>query len=214
MSTNYPILYSFRRCPYAIRARLAITVAAIKVELREIELRNKPEQLLAISAKGTVPVLQLADNTVIDESLDIMFWALAQNDPSNWLESTQLPNFNSLIEHNDVEFKYYLDRYKYADRYPEHPIHFYREKAESFLIELEEKLQHTQYLSGHQFSFADAAILPFVRQFATVDSIWFQHSPYNAVNTWLQLFLQSKLFASVMIVYQPWAVNTETSLFP
>ena len=213
LTANYPILYSFRRCPYAIRARLAIAASAIKVELREIELRNKPEQLLTISTKGTVPVLHLADNTVIDESLEIMFWALAQNDPFNWLEPIRLSSCSELIEYNDGKFKYFLDRYKYADRYPDHTILYYRERAEQFLGMLEKQLRQTQYLCSNQFSFADAAILPFVRQFAAVDPHWFQNSPYKAVHQWLQIFLNSELFESVMIRYQPWAINNRTILF-
>lgn len=160
MNRDLPVLYSFRRCPYAMRARLAIRHAMIKVELREIELRSKPTQMLAASPKGTVPVLVLADGAVIDESLDIMRWALQQNDPGEWL---QVNDFEALIQTNDSSFKYNLDRYKYADRYPEYPAGFYRQQGELFLAELERRLMRTQYLCGSYFSIADAAIAPFIR---------------------------------------------------
>lgn len=126
---TYPILYSFRRCPYAMRARLAIAAAQVKVELREVELRNKQEALLLASPKGTVPVLQLEDGKVIDESPDIMFWALQQHDPEHWLEQDWLKQTKQLIQRNDGEFKYYLDRYKYADRYPERSELEYRQQG-------------------------------------------------------------------------------------
>ena len=134
-----PILYSFRRCPYAIRARLAIAKAEITVELREVVLRNKPQQLLDISAKGTVPVLQLQDGKIIDESIDIMHWALSYHDPGKWLENASLDDINHLIQWNDGKFKYYLDRYKYADRYPENTEIDYREKAEKIFIRIRKK---------------------------------------------------------------------------
>lgn len=124
-----PILYSFRRCPYAMRARLAIAYAVVAVELREIELRNKPQAMLLISPKGTVPVLQLENGKVLDESLAIMLWALQQNDPEHWLKVSCLANAKALIRRNDEQFKYYLDRYKYADRYPAYSELYYRQQG-------------------------------------------------------------------------------------
>ena len=199
---NRPILYSFRRCPYAMRARLAIVSAGIAVELREVQLRKKPQAMLNASPKGTVPVLVLPNGQVIDESLDIMQWALTINDPQNWLE-TQTQALN-LISHNDGKFKYSLDRYKYADRYPEYSAAHYRNQGELFLTKLEALLQKTAFLLGEHFGLADAAIAPFIRQFAAVDSNWFATAPYPALRTWLQDFLDSALFNGVMQQYQPW----------
>ncbi len=157
LNTACPILYSFRRCPYAIRARLAIVNSGLKVELREVVLRIKPKQLLDISPKATVPVLQL-DNKVIDESLDIMHWALSINDPANWLNNHVLTEIEYLIQWNDGKFKYFLDRYKYADRYPEQNQQFYREKAEIFLVELENRLSKNISLCSEKYKMADMAI--------------------------------------------------------
>ena len=162
-----------------MRARLAIATAQVEVELREIELRNKPESLLLASPKGTVPVLQLGNSEVIDESRDIMLWALQQHDPELWLEKHWLNQAEQLIQWNDGEFKYYLDRYKYADRYPERSELEYREQGKFFLTELERRLSQQLYLCGDHFSLADASILPFIRQFAAVDTAWFETSPYG-----------------------------------
>ena len=203
MSNTLPILYSFRRCPFAIRARLALAYAGIAVEIREVALKNKPEQLLAISPKGTVPVLQLTDGSVLEESLDIMHWALAQQDSEHWLAFSK--DAETLIKWNDGGFKYYLDRYKYADRYPEFSQAYYRQKAEAFLAELENRLQNSPYLCGDHFSLADAAIFPFIRQFANVDVDWFKSSSYQALNNWLNTLLTTDLFESVMSNNLPWS---------
>ncbi len=195
-----------------MRARLAIAYAGIAVELREVQLKNKPQAMLEASPKGTVPVLVLPSREVIDESLDIMSWALGLNDPEHWLEThAQAQN---LISRNDGEFKYYLDRYKYADRYPEYPIEYYRAQGELFLAELEQLLQQNACLCGPRFGLADAAIAPFIRQFAAVDRDWFANSAYPALRSWLQNFLDSPLFAQVMHIYQPWSINDEAVLFP
>lgn len=202
MTKSTPILYSFRRCPYAIRARLAIAYAGIPVEIREVHLKHKPDQMLALSPKGTVPVLHLPDGTVIDESLDIMRWALAQDDPDHWLDAGE--DSERLIQWNDGEFKYYLDRYKYADRYPEFPAGYYRSKGELFLAELESKLGENRHLNGDNFSLLDAAIFPFIRQFAAVDSAWFQMSSFANLNRWLNDLVTADLFADVMHKYPIW----------
>ncbi|NOR72199.1 MAG: glutathione S-transferase [Methylomarinum sp.] len=212
--SNSPILYSFRRCPYAMRARLAIANSAIPVELREVVLRNKPQQLLDISAKGTVPVLLLLDGTVIDESLGIMHWVLAQNDPDNWLANDLTEDIKQLIQGNDEEFKYYLDRYKYADRYPEQPETYYREQAEQFLLDLESRLSQHNFLCSDAVSLADIAIFPFIRQFANVNSDWFQASPYTYLKQWLQLHIESALFISIMDKYPAWEAENESVFFP
>jgi glutathione S-transferase len=207
MSNPLTILYSFRRCPYAIRARLAIAYAGIAVEIREVQLKNKPEQMLTLSPKGTVPVLQLPDGKVIDESLDIMRWALAQNDPVNWLELDE--DAEKLIQWNDGEFKYYIDRYKYADRYPEFPETYYRTQCETFLADLEHRLNQYPYLSGSHLTLLDAAIFPFIRQFAAVDSQWFSTSNYHHLNNWLDSWIASDLFNSVMGKHPEW--NAQSS---
>ncbi len=205
MHTTLPVLYSFRRCPYAIRARLAIAYAGICVELREVALKNKPPQLLALSPKATVPVLQLENSAVIDESLDIMRWALAHNDPEHWLAIDEAGN--QLIEWNDGAFKYFLDRYKYADRYPEFAASAYRQQAEPFLAGLESRLGCFRHLCGNDFSLADAAIFPFVRQFAGVDEEWFQNSRYQRLKQWLETLLNAGLFKRVMVKHPVWVAK-------
>ncbi|MCX7083223.1 MAG: glutathione S-transferase [Methylococcales bacterium] len=202
-----PILYSFRRCPYAMRARLAIAYSNIDVELREVELSNKPQAMLLISPKGTVPVLQLENGRMLDESLDIMFWALQQNDEEHWLKAASLDHAQALIRGNDEQFKYYLDRYKYADRYPAYSELYYRQQAELFLADLESLLTQSAYLCGEHLSLADAAILPFIRQFCAVDSAWFKVAPYPALRQWLNHFLVSSLFEQVMTKYPCWQAN-------
>jgi glutathione S-transferase len=199
MSLTDPILYSFRRCPYAIRARLALAVSGIAVEHREVKLRDKPAEMLAASPKGTVPVLVLPDGQVIDESLDIMRWALARNDPENWLAGDD----PALIAANDGAFKHHLDRYKYPDRFPADGVD-HRAAALAILHGLEARLRAHAYLSDARFGLADAAILPFVRQFAAVDRDWFAAQDLARMQMWLAAFLGSALFDQVMIVQQPW----------
>ncbi len=208
LNTAYPVLYSFRRCPYAMRARLAIVNSGLKVELREVVLRMKPKQLLDISPKATVPVLQL-DNKVIDESLDIMHWALSIKDPANWLNNHVLTEIEYLIQWNDGEFKYFLDRYKYADRYPEQNQQFYREKAEVFIGELENRLSKNFFLCSEKHSMADMAIFPFIRQFAYVNIEWFNTSDYQKLVYWLHTLIDSILFKSIMNKYQTWHDGVE-----
>ncbi len=205
--TNTAVLYTFRRCPYAIRARLALWYADINFELREVVLKNKPQSLLEISAKGTVPVLILADGTVLEESIDIMLWALDQPDRDDW--SKQSLN-NLLVELNDGNFKYFLDRYKYFDRHPEKPQQYYQEQACCFIAELESKLSHgSDWLNGDSQSALDMAIFPFVRQFAFVDKTKFDTLPYPNVQRWLDNLLGSELFQSVMIKYSAWQDGQE-----
>lgn len=214
--TSFPILYSFRRCPYAIRARLALAAAQQKVELREVVLKDKPVELTAISSKSTVPVLQLVDGTVIDESRNIMLWALQQNDPAGLLPTLSVHcDTDLMLDENDFEFKHWLDRYKYSDRYPDHNGTFYRTRAELFLQKLELRLQHSQYLSGSQPSLADIGIMPFVRQFSLVDRAWFEQSHYVHLRRWLTTWLDSELFDSVMSKYPQWrATDAQRIFFP
>lgn len=205
-TSKLPILYSFRRCPYAMRARLAIEISEVKVEIREVALSNKPKELIECSAKATVPVLQLTDKTVIDESRDIMFWALKQHDPYNWLsvKFIDIQETNRLIDSNDNEFKQFLDKYKYASRYPEMEMEAYRQQGEYFLKELENKLTKTQYLLNDAISLADIAIFPFVRQFAYVDKDWFDNAEYAKLRFWLNDLLNSSLFHKIMIKQPEW----------
>jgi glutathione S-transferase len=189
-------LYSFRRCPYAMRARMALRYSNVPVEIIEVSLKAKPAAMLAISPKGTVPVLD-AGGQVIDESLEIMRWALAQNDPQDWLLAGD-SRIAELIEANDQVFKVHLNRYKYAERYPEQPMEIYRAEGALYLQRLEELLEGREYLLGDHPSLADIALLPFVRQFAHVDREWFAQTPYVRLQAWLQRFLESELFTSIM----------------
>lgn len=215
MTVSLPRLYSFRRCPYAMRARLGIVFAELQVELREIVLRNKPAQMLAISPKGTVPVLQLtgSDSRVIEESREILEWALAQNDPHGLL-NTDLTSANALIEQNDHKFKHWLDRYKYADRHPELSQLEYRHKGEVFLQVLEELLSKHKYLLSDNISIADIGIMPFVRQFAHVDRDVFYSLPYPHLQQWLKDWLEHPVFLQIMPKYQPWQEGDELVVFP
>jgi glutathione S-transferase len=199
-----PILYSFRRCPYAIRARMTLNYADVKVEHREVLLSEKPPSMLQASAKGTVPVLVLPDGSVIDESADIMHWAIADQDPDHWWRQELATETNTLLEENDFVFKTHLDHYKYADRHPQQPQSFYRAEAEKFLRQLEQKLGLQRFLLDKQMTFADIAIFPFVRQFAFVDKPWFDQAPYPKLQNWLQSLLDSALFTNVMVNYPTW----------
>ena len=213
MTSSYHCLYSFRRCPYAMRARLGILFAELQVELREITLKNKPSQMLAISPKGTVPVLQLVDGTVIEESREIMIWALEQQDPQGLLDAEVLQQANALIDKNDNEFKYWLDRYKYADRHTDMTQTEYRQKGEIFLQVLEELLTKNPYLLGKTVTIADIGIMPFVRQFAHVDRNVFYSLPYPNLQQWLQDWLQHPFFLQTMTKFQPWQDGAEAVIF-
>lgn len=196
-----PVLYSFRRCPYAMRARMALRYSGIQVDVHEVSLKNKPQAMLQISPKGTVPVLAIPNGAVIDESLNIMRWALAQHDPEDWLmlgAPTLGQEAEVLIAENDGAFKQALDHYKYATRFPEHPAEFYRAEGEVFLQALELRLSKTRYLCREQCSLPDIAIFPFIRQFTSVDEAWFRQAPYPALENWLKQLLESRLFISIM----------------
>lgn len=191
-----PILYSFRRCPYAMRARLAIRACEVPVVLREVSLKSKPQAMLAISPKATVPVVQLPDGRVLEQSLDVMVWAAGDA----WL-TDDVPEW---IARNDGYFKAALDRYKYAERFPEQPMEMYRAQGEVFLMELNERLSRQRFLGGEMPSALDWAIFPFVRQFAGVDRVWFNALPFRPLINWLTYWQESDLFASIMSHHQPW----------
>lgn len=188
-----PVLYSFCRCPYAMRARMALTVAAVRFELREIKLAVKPQAMLDASPKGTVPVLVLPDGTVIDESLDIMRWALMQRDPEGWLARDD----PALIAQNDGAFKQALDRYKYPERHDGDRL-AHRARGLVFLDMLDRRLSATGQLCGPLRGLTDAAIMPFVRQFAGVDPDWFDAQPLPSLRAWLGGHLASDLFHGIM----------------
>ncbi len=216
MNAKLPILYTFRRCPYAIRARLAITRSGQAIVWREVLLKEKPEELLRLSPKATVPVLQLVDGRVIDESREIMLWALEQSDPENWLDENinKRNEINALIHENDFHFKPNLDRYKYAVRYPELTAEEYRNLGERFLAHLEQRLTLTPYLVGESKTLADAAIFPFIRQFSGVDTEWFQDAPYPKLRFWLQQWTESELFLYVMPKHAQWRKGDTPIVFP
>lgn len=217
MKASPPVLYSFRRCPYAIRARMALAYSGVRVELREVLLREMPASLLACSPKATVPVLLLPDGRVIDESRDIMAWALAENDPQQWRPTAgdgARDACHRLIDENDHSFKQHLDRYKYADRHPQHPASVYRAGGERFLQQLERHLTQHGWLLGERMGLADIAIFPFVRQFALVDKAWFDSMPCPRLHAWLDHFLESALFLQVMKKYPPWQDGDSITLFP
>jgi glutathione S-transferase len=211
-----PILYSFRRCPYAIRARLALDVSDLRCELREVALRDKPAQMLRATPKGTVPALVVADGEVIDESLDIMLWALGHNDPEHWMTSDadSLPDMLALIARFDSHFKQHLDRYKYpkspggADRLVS------RNEACLDLQLLESRLGGTPHLAGAGISIADIAIVPFVRQFANVDAVWFASQSWPALQRWLRSIVASERFERIMRPVPVWVPGTRGVSFP
>lgn len=207
---EFPILYSFRRCPYAMRARMAISAGRRTVELREVLLRDKPSEMLDISPKGTVPVLDLPEGSVLEESLDIMLWAFEQNDPENWLGHIDARQ----IAANDGPFKAALDRYKYPHRYdlPDGLTH--RDEALEHLEALDRRLSDTAFLGGNQRGFTDIALFPFVRQFAATDQMWFDAQPMPALQRWLAVMIQSELFASIMTRYPQWKAGDTPTIFP
>ncbi|MDD2054053.1 glutathione S-transferase [Pseudomonas putida] len=195
------VLYSFRRCPYAIRARLALRYSGVPVHIEEVSLKAKPARLLELSPKATVPVLACADGQVIEQSLEIMQWALTHNDPDNWQLLDQ-PDARQaglrLIAANDTQFKHLLDAYKYPERHPQQSMPAHREAASAFIACLDRRLQEQAGLVAPTLSLADFALLPFVRQFAHVDRDWFAQTPYGHLQAWLARHLESRLFIESM----------------
>lgn len=207
---TYPILYSFRRCPYAMRARLGLLRAGVSVELREIVLREKPQAFLDTSPSATVPTLRDGD-LVVDESLDIMIWALRQRDPQSLLD---MPEEGwALISRNDGPFKSALDRTKYVTRYPDCDPLTERQKASDFLAILNGKLAQHDWLLGDRETLVDLAILPFVRQFAHIDRAWFDAQPWPYLIRWLDEFLASESFKQVMPKFPQWTEGATPIIF-
>ena len=195
-----PILYSFRRCPYAMRARMALRIAQIELEHREVVLRDKPPEMLEVSPKGTVPVLVLPGGEVLEESLEIMRWALARSDPEGWLERDDA----ALIETIDGPFKHHLDRYKYDTRYADADCEEHRAAAAQILRGMDERLSQTANLSGAARGLTDIATFPFIRQFANHDRDWFDAQPWPHLLRWLDAHLGSQLFADIMVKREQW----------
>jgi glutathione S-transferase len=214
-SQQLPVLYSFRRCPYAIRARLALCVSGTPVELREVDLKRKPAALLALSPAATVPVLDLGQGRVLTQSLDILQWALQQDDPEQWLQEGDAVFNQWLVDTTDGDFKRWLDRYKYAERHPERSASEWRSEAERCLIEpLEARLAAQPHVGGHKPCWADAAVFPFVRQFAGVDPAWWASSPWQHTRQWLDAWLVSPLFLACMHKVPVWAPGAPVQRFP
>ena len=205
-----PILYSFRRCPYAMRARMAIAASGVTVELREVVLRDKPPEMVAASPKATVPVLLLSGGKIIDQSLDIMRWALGQNDPQGWRAN----DGDALIAENDGRFKVALDAYKYPDKHgitdPAKP----RADGMAFLANLQKRLETRRFLCGERPMLADIAIFPFIRQFAATDADWFNAQPLPQLQGWLNHHVGSPVFAQIMGRYPQWQAGDAPTRFP
>lgn len=201
MTVPRPILWSFRRCPYAIRARMAVLASGLEVEMREIKLRAKPEAFLNASRSATVPNLQ-AGNLSLDESLDIMFWALGQNDPRGFLDRPE--EGRSVIAQNDGAFKAALDHTKYAVRYPDLDPETERSKASDFIQYLNTRLAAHPFLVGDRPTLADLAVFPFIRQFANIDRAWFDAQSWPHAVLWLDGFLQSAAFKAAMVKIPVW----------
>ena len=204
-----PILYSFRRCPYAMRARMALVASGTTVHIREVKLSNKPAELLAASPKATVPVLVCADGRVIAESLKIMHWALERNDPENWLQRED----PALLEANDGPFKHHLDRYKYPERHGSNPTE-HRTAGVELLRPLEARLTVHDNLCGNKRGLTDVALFPFIRQFAETDRAGFDAQPLPRLQAWLSRHLASPLFETIMLRLAPWQPGDAAIEFP
>ena len=212
---KYPILYSFKRCPYAMRARMALQLTNIKCEIREVRLNNKPKHMLEVSPKGTVPVLILNDRT-IEESMEVIDWALNQKNVFEGnLKENQIKISDELIERFDDKFKYHLDRYKYASRYGDVDEIYHRRKCEKILLEIEDIISDEEWFFGKKINKLDISILPFIRQFRIADADWFDnHKRLKKVKNYLHNFLASKILKDVMINYDVWKEESEISYFP
>lgn len=210
---EYPILYSFRRCPYAMRARLALQRAEIKSELREVILRDRPEHMMEISPKGTVPVMLLQDGTLLEESLDIMDYACTKIDSLSWKKES-IENFDEMISKLDGDFKHNLDRYKYPNRYDNVDSIQHRDANIPFLEIIDNLLVDGNFLSGEEMGILDCAIFPFIRQFANHDRDWFDNLPLQRLLQWLDACLSSEEFKIVMKKYKQWTPNQEIVVWP
>jgi glutathione S-transferase len=215
-TASLPVLYSFRRCPYAMRARMALSKSGQTCRLREVVLRDKPPEMIVASPKGTVPVIVASNGVVLEESLDIMLWSLGESDPDHWLAPAQgsLADMLALIAENDGPFKGHLDRYKYGTRYPDEDTSGDRAAGLAFLIKLDDILQSSPFLFGDRPSLGDIAIFPFIRQFANTDRDWFDDLPQVHLQKWLAQWLASELFMGIMQKWPVWRAGDEEPLFP
>lgn len=218
MSQPRPILYSFRRCPYAMRARMAIAASGVECRFREVVLRDKPTEMLDASPKGTVPVIVQDDGAVLEESLDVMAWALDKNDAENWLspETGTRADMDALVAESDGPFKSALDRYKYPNRYESEGIvrEEQREIGLQFLSKLNARLDGQSQLFGNRVAYADIAIFPFIRQFANTDRVWFDALNLPHLQTWLAHHLDSDRFKQIMPKYAQWKTGDKEPIFP
>jgi len=215
-TSSLPILYSLRNCPYAMRARLAIFKAKQVVLLRDLVLSNKPAEMIAVSPKGTVPVIVLTNGKVIEESLEVMLWALQQTDPADLLHCHQdgaLSEMLLLINEFDINFKISLEAYKCAKRYQEDNVAQCRAVCEQYIQQLEQRLTEHAFLMSEEESLADIALIPFIRQFARIERQWYLQSPYPMVRRWLNGYLQSPVFTKVMAKHPLWADEPQAVLF-
>ncbi len=213
MTPNLPILYSFRRCPYAMRARLALLASSVDYEHREVALRYKPAAMLDASPKGTVPVLVLPNGQVIDQSLDIMLWALRQNDPYQWLENEE--EALKMFAQCDGDFKFHLDRYKYPNRYEGVDAHDHRAQAAVFADSVNEWLQkksQNNYVFNSSLGIYHAGYMPFLRQFANTDKNWFAQQPWPALQAALASFEVSNAFKTIMQACAPWQARAANAV--
>ncbi len=209
--TGLPVLYSFRRCPYAMRGRMGLWAAGVEVELREVVLRDKPQAMLDASPKGTVPVLVLEDGRVLDESIEIMRWALARNDPDGWLRHGVAAD--DILERMDGPFKKHLDRYKYHTRYDGADPEYHRAQALEILEGLNARIAEYGQLLGSDPTLADYASFPFIRQFANHDRKWFDALPLEPLQTWLAGHLSSDIFKSIMPKFDQWQPGDAPVIF-
>ena len=216
MINKYPTLYSFRRCPYAMRARLALRLCKIECIIREISLKAKNSEFLKVSPKGTVPVLVLPNGKVLEESLDIINWSLEQNDPNKLKVNdkvTKKINYK-YIQLFDKDFKFHLDRYKYSSRYNISNSEIHRNKARNLLTEINTMLEGKDYIGGQCMSLLDISILPFVRQYRIADINWFDnHLGLRNINNWVNIFLNTEILASIMTKYKVWEKEDPPILF-
>ena len=206
---KYPILYTFRRCPYAMRARFAIRSSQIIVQVREIKLQEKPSEFLKTSPKGTVPVLITKYGEILEESIDIMNWALGINDPHKWLGKGKLENQEiiKLLDNLETKFKTNLDKYKYPNKFPGIDQLLYRDKNLCFLEKLNSYLKKNKSLNCKHLTFLDYAIFPFIRQFRNVDQEWFDKLNFSLLNNWFNQIIDSEDFSSIMKKFKKWEPN-------
>ena len=208
---SIPILYSFHQCPFCLRARVALKYASLKIILRDVELNNLPAEALAVSSHATVPSLVINDDEYLDESWDIVKWAVQQDDSDNWLgeDNAYLQDAEMLLEINDHSFKEDLKGYKDREHHPEQPMPYYRQRGEEFLEELNEMLVENNFLLAPHITIADIGVFPLVREFAMVDKVWFDKTPYPKLQAWLENIIDSEWFKAAMQENEIWQAGND-----